>query len=91
MHSVVIYTSLSVSSWKHYCKDVTSCLPSSVDSCYSDIVRHAPVMVSLPGGEGALGIAVQVPTYIMRGAGRHGQNDVNNQHVITLGARRERH
>ena len=38
MHSVVIYTSLSVSSWKHYCKDVTSCMPLSVDSCYCHIV-----------------------------------------------------
>ena len=32
------YTSLSVSSWTHYCKDVTCCLLLSVDSCYSDIV-----------------------------------------------------
>ena len=37
-----------------------------------------------------MGIAVH-DTYIMRGAGKHGQNDVNNQHVMTLGARRERH
>ena len=34
----------------------------------------APVMVSMRGGEGAVGIAVQVPRYIMRGAGRHGLN-----------------
>ena len=26
----------------------------------------------------------------MRGAGNNGQDDVNNQHVMTLGARRER-
>ena len=51
----------------------------------------SPIMVSMRGGEGAVGIAVQAPTYNMRGAGRHGQNDVNNQHVMTLGARRERH
>ena len=44
----------------------------------------SPVMVSMRGGEGAVGIAMQVPRYIMRGAGRHGQNDVNKQHVTTF-------
>ena len=44
----------------------------------------APIMVSIRGGEGAVGIAMQVPRYIMRGAGRHGQNDVNKQHATTF-------
>ena len=55
----------------------------------STVLPVAPIMVSLRGGEGAVGIAVQ--RYIMRGAGRHGHNDVNNKHVMTIGARRERH
>ena len=36
------------------------------------------------GGEGAVGIAVKVPRYIMIGEGRHGQNDINKQHVTTF-------